>query len=45
MFSLLAQATQVTAEDFKSGYSGLIVSGLIFLAAIVVGIWWLKRQA
>jgi len=45
MYSLLAQATQVTAEEFKGGYSGLISTGLIILAAILVGIWWLKRQA
>ena len=44
MLALLAQVTQVTAEDVKEGYSGLIFTGLFFLALIIAGIWWLKRQ-
>jgi hypothetical protein len=44
MWSLLAQMTQVTSEEVKEGYSGLIFTGLFFLALIIAGIWWLKRQ-
>jgi len=33
-----------TMGDFQRGYSGLIFTGLFFLALIAVGIWWLKRQ-
>lgn len=42
MIWLLAQDSLQTV---KEGYSGLIVSGVIILAAIIVGIWWLKRQS
>ena len=43
MLALLADAP-ATMGDFKGGYGGLIFTGLFFLALIVIGIWWLKRQ-
>ncbi len=42
---LLAQVTEATADELKSGWGGLIFMGLFFLALIVAGIWWLKRSA
>jgi hypothetical protein len=41
---LLAQET-VTKQDIKEGYGGLIFLGLFVIAFIMLGIWWLKRQA
>lgn len=40
LISLLAQDA---VQEVKEGYGGLIISGLIILAAIIVGIWWLRR--
>jgi hypothetical protein len=42
--SLLAQ-TQTSLQDVNKGYGSLIFVGLFFLALIILGIWWLKRQA
>lgn len=42
MMWLLAQDA---VQQVKEGYSGLIISGLIILAMIIAGIWWLKRQS
>lgn len=36
-------ADQLT--EVKEGYSGLLISCIIVVVAIVVGIWWLKRQS
>jgi len=44
MFPILAQATQIDTGDLKDSYGNLIFMGLFFLALIVAGIWWLKRQ-
>jgi len=41
----LAQMTQTTVSEVNKGYGSLIFVGCFFLALIVVGIWWLKRQA
>jgi hypothetical protein len=43
--SLLAQMTQTTLKEVNKGYGSLIFVGLFFLALIILGIWWLKRQA
>jgi len=43
--SLLAQATHASLDDVKSGYNGLIFTGLFFVALLIIGIWWMKRQA
>jgi hypothetical protein len=43
MSLLIAQATKVTTEEIKKGYSSLIVTGCIFLAAIIIAVWWLRR--
>ena len=43
MSLLIAQATTVTTEEIKKGYGSLIVTGCIFLLAIVIAIWWLRR--
>jgi hypothetical protein len=40
----LAEATQTTVEEVNKGYGSLIFIGLFFLAIVLVGIWWLKRQ-
>ncbi len=40
----LAQMTQTTVSEVNKGYGSLIFVGCFFLALIVVGIWWLKRQ-
>jgi hypothetical protein len=45
MHLLADSTTQVTMDDFKSGYGGLIFTGCFFLVLIFVGIWWLKRNA
>ena len=44
MWLVLSEAP-TTMGDFKGGYGGLIFTGLFFLALIILGIWWLKRQA
>jgi hypothetical protein len=41
----LAQMTQTTVSEVNKGYGSLIFVGCFFLALIVIGIWWLKRQA
>ena len=46
MFLLAAEEfVEVTKQDIKEGYGGLIFMGFFFIALIVVGIWWLKRSA
>ena len=37
--------TDVTVHDIERGYQSLVVSGIIIIAFIVLGIWWLKRNA
>jgi len=41
---LVAQATQATSEEIKSGWGGLIFMGCFFLALIFIAIWWIKRS-
>ena len=41
---MLAVAASSAASDIKSSYGNLIFMGCFFLAAIAVGIWWLKRN-
>ena len=44
--ALLAIAeVDTTVDNIEHGYKSLIVSGLIILAFIGFGIWWLKRNA
>ena len=43
MFSVTALPLLAEAVDIKDSYGNLIFVGLFFLAAIAVGIWWLKR--
>jgi hypothetical protein len=43
MSLLIAEATKVTTEEIKKGYGSLIVTGCIFLAAIIIAVWWLRR--
>jgi hypothetical protein len=46
MWSLLADSTtQTSLSEVNKGYGSLIFVGLFFLALIILGIWWLKRQA
>jgi len=42
---LLDSTTQTSLSEVNKGYGSLIFVGLFFLALIIVGIWWLKRQA
>lgn len=45
---LLAAAqemVEVSKEDIKQGYGGLIFMGIFVVALIGLAIWWLKRQA
>jgi uncharacterized membrane protein AbrB (regulator of aidB expression) len=45
MLMLLAQAfTEVSGEELKQGWGGLIFMGLFFLGLIFAGIWWLRRS-
>ena len=45
MLLLLDSTTQTSLSEVNKGYGSLIFVGLFFLALIIVGIWWLKRQA
>jgi hypothetical protein len=38
-------AAQVLALGLREGLGSLIFTGAFFIVAIVVGIWWLKRNA
>jgi hypothetical protein len=42
---LTAQVQDAHLHDVKQGYSGLIFTGCFFLALILIGIWWLNRNA
>ena len=42
---ILAQATDNATEVVKQGYGNLIFMGCFFIALIVAGIWWLKRES
>jgi uncharacterized membrane protein AbrB (regulator of aidB expression) len=42
---LLAEMTPTSLSDVNKGYGSLIFVGCFFLALIILGIWWLKRQA
>ncbi len=43
MWLLAEQASDVA--QVQSHYGHLIFMGCFFIAAIIVGIWWLKRNA
>jgi hypothetical protein len=45
MFPLLAEETTGTVETVQQSFRSLVVTGIFLVALIVVGIWWLKRQA
>jgi hypothetical protein len=38
-------ADEVSKDELKQSWGGLIFMGLFVIAAIVVFIWWLKRQS
>lgn len=42
---ILAQETVTTVSEVQGHYGNLIFMGCFFIAAIIVGIWWLKRNA
>jgi hypothetical protein len=42
---LAMPTTDVTVDDIGRGYKSLVVSGIIIIGFIVLGIWWLKRNA
>ena len=44
MWLLAASTTQTSLSEVNKGYGSLIFIGLFFLALLLVGIWWLKRQ-
>jgi len=45
MLPLLSDSTtQSSLSEVNKGYGSLIFVGCFFLALIVLGIWWLKRQ-
>jgi hypothetical protein len=38
-------AEEITRDELKQSWGGLIFMGSFVVAAIVVFIWWLRRQA
>jgi hypothetical protein len=45
MYTQLLADSSVTVDEIQHGYKGLVVSGLIIVSLIIIGIWWLKRNA
>jgi hypothetical protein len=43
MTTVLLQATETSAQNIKQDYGNLVFCGVFLLAAIGVGIWWLRR--